>query len=517
MMRLLASLFLALALHAQQPGPAALARLDTHVNIQSATVSLRTLRNTTKQSDAVKAEVDKLMKQGATYLAAGNTGETRRLIYHCLCLLGGKPWTPTTEYAQALLLRTETPIADPSRRLIAHLDQIYPAEYQAKTALRLHVTLHEPLPTPSGPHPGKLLRDAGTLEGLSRDLIDEPFSFDADLAGAGEGPRVLAAELLDGDVSIRKLWIGINIVSGMDARRTEIERHLDSISGHPSTKATILAPFDLARMINLGRRELTRIDFAAEMRQSDELLKALQESRDPLWQSAGSHKRHYQFEEAGEIMPYRVYVPKIYKPGAHLPLVIALHGLGGTEDTFLGRDGAQMATLAEQHGFIVAAPLGYRINGGYGSSIARFTDPARKRSADLSEKDVMNVLKLVSEEYTTDPNRTYLVGHSMGGGGTWYLGAKYAGKWAAIAPIAAPPVTLESDRLIAMPIMACHGDADATVPVQATRNMVARLKERGMSPTYVEVPGASHGSVVAIVMPKIFDFFAQQSRQERNR
>ena len=37
-------------------------------------------------------------------------------------------------------------------------------------------------------------------------------------------------------------------------------------------------------------------------------------------------------------------------------------------------------------------------------------------------------------------------------------------------------------------------------------------KSRGMSPVYVEVPGATHSSVVPIAMPEIFDFLAEHSR-----
>ena len=62
-----------------------------------------------------------------------------------------------------------------------------------------------------------------------------------------------------------------------------------------------------------------------------------------------------------------------------------------------------------------------------------------------------------------------------------------------------------------MPVMVCHGDEDATVPVGASRGMVAAMKQRGMTPVYVEVPGATHGSVVEVVMPKILDFFAEHS------
>ena len=44
---------------------------------------------------------------------------------------------------------------------------------------------------------------------------------------------------------------------------------------------------------------------------------------------------------------------------------------------------------------------------------------------ELSEKDVMNVLELAQKKFNVDPQRTYLMGHSMGGSGTWHLGMKY--------------------------------------------------------------------------------------------
>jgi len=509
---------LATALGAQEQLPTALNLLNARLDIQSAAVTLRTERNLSKASDAVKAEVDRLTGEGAEFMASGNTGEARRRIYHALTLLAGQQWTARQEFAAALLLRTNTRVADLSRPLVAQLSQIYPATLQPQTGWRVHVSMHEGIPGRSGPSPGKLCRDGGVVEGVPRDLIDEPFSFEADSAGCGEGVRVLVAELLDGQTSVRKLWTGIHVVDGFEARAADLRERVKKVSGHESAKATVLAPVDLARLMNLGRREFARADFAAELRHSQDLLRDLEASRDPLWQAVGNHKRHYFFTEAGEIMPYRVYVPSAYKPGARLPLVIVLHGLGGTEDTFLGRGGGLVQKLAEQHRFIVAAPLGYRINGQYGSSIRRFTDAARKRIVEFSERDVLNVLSLVSEEYGTDPDRTYLTGHSMGGGGTWYLGQKYAEKWAAIAPIAGPAPDVSAypfDRLKGMPVLVCHGDADATVPVASSRAMVAALKSRGMSPRYREVAGASHGSVVETVMAEIFDFLAVHSRSSK--
>jgi hypothetical protein len=48
----------------------------------------------------------------------------------------------------------------------------------------------------------------------------------------------------------------------------------------------------------------------------------------------------------------------------------------------------------------------------------------------------MEVLDIAQRELDVDPARTYLVGHSMGGHGTWQIGAIYPDRFAAIAPSA---------------------------------------------------------------------------------
>jgi predicted peptidase len=53
----------------------------------------------------------------------------------------------------------------------------------------------------------------------------------------------------------------------------------------------------------------------------------------------------------------------------------------------------------------------------------------------------MNVLALVEKEYAVDTSRVFLMGHSMGGMGTWYLGQKYADKWAALGVMSGASAT----------------------------------------------------------------------------
>src|SRR5207247_47069 len=55
---------------------------------------------------------------------------------------------------------------------------------------------------------------------------------------------------------------------------------------------------------------------------------------------------------------------------------------------------------------------------------------------DWGRLDALEVLAIAGKSLRTDPRRTYLTGHSMGGHGTWHLGATYPDRWAAIAPSA---------------------------------------------------------------------------------
>jgi poly(3-hydroxybutyrate) depolymerase len=273
-------------------------------------------------------------------------------------------------------------------------------------------------------------------------------------------------------------------------------------------RADIRFPIDRMRNVNRGRLELRTFDPERDFTAAEAIAAAARARKDPFAGRTGDLKRHYTLESAGEILPYRMYVPTTYTGATAFPLIVALHGLGGTEDAFFENYERKLPPLAEQHGYIVAAPLGYRVDGFYGWGLgAPPADPATKRVQDLSEQDVMQVLQRVRQQYKIDQNRIYLVGHSMGAIGTWKIAAKYPDIWAAIGPISGlgAPETLERIRNI--PEIVVHGDDDATVNVSGSRSMVARLKELGAEVRYIEVPGGSHSGVVAPNLNAVVEFF----------
>ena len=63
-----------------------------------------------------------------------------------------------------------------------------------------------------------------------------------------------------------------------------------------------------------------------------------------------------------------------------------------------------------------------------------------------------------------------------------------------------------------IPQFVVHGDADNTVNVSGSRNMVAALKKLNANVTYLEVAGGSHTDVVVPNLEKAFDFLASQKK-----
>jgi predicted esterase len=160
--------------------------------------------------------------------------------------------------------------------------------------------------------------------------------------------------------------------------------------------------------------------------------------------------------------------------------------------------------------------FGGRGFGGGGGGGTAETDPAKVR--ELSEKDVMNVLKMVREQYNVDDNRIYLMGHSMGGAGALYLGVKDAPIWAAIGAVAPAAFGLRPETLAKisdMPLIIIQGDADTTVSPAGTRRWADKAKELNMKYEYHEIPGGDHGSVINTGMPDIFKFFAAHTKAAR--
>lgn len=239
----------------------------------------------------------------------------------------------------------------------------------------------------------------------------------------------------------------------------------------------------------------------------------------------GDQQRHYYFEEAESEMPYRLYVPETYDPETPTPLVVALHGYSGDQDTFF-KVVEDLPNKLEEHGFIFVAPMGYNSGSWYGAGgpAARDDDTSTANViphnglsvTELGEMDVLNVIDIVRGEYNIDPDRTFLMGHSMGGAGTWYVGQKYPDMWAAIAPMSGTGgnfVMHDFEALLEVPMMIAVGELEDN-QIEENRAAVETMNAAGGEAVYLEIEGGDHGSMVPPSTPQVLDFFAAVAQRE---
>jgi len=161
---------------------------------------------------------------------------------------------------------------------------------------------------------------------------------------------------------------------------------------------------------------------------------------------------------------------------------------------------------------------------------------------DWGRLDALEVLAEASKLFRTDPARTYLTGHSMGGHGTWQVGATVPGPWAAIAPSAGwysftsygggssykdpspvekmllrannPSETTNLTRnFLHYGVYVLHGDQDDNVPVEQARHMRELLGEFHPDFAYYERPGAGHWwGNECVDWPPLFQFLKERAK-----
>ena len=457
----------------------------------------------------LKAQIDQVDREIAEATRLGRTAEVRRLIARGQTLLAGGRWTDALDFSNSLTLRTEHVVADSTKPYNVRLEQIYSPSLPLEHPLSAHAFLRgRPAPAAAGvaAQPGEIVKDLGSFDGIGRDLRDSPYLFQFNVRDVPDGPYQLAVEVLNESRSLGTATLPVSLRKDLDQTVARLEA--DAAKAAEDLRPDILFPVDRMRNVNLGRLELRTFDPDKAFAEARSVADAARAGRKPFVKRTGDFKRHYLLQAANEIIPYRMYVPTTYTGSRPFPLIVALHGLGGTEDSFFDGYEKKFPVLAEQRGYIVVAPLGYRVDGSYGWGLGTPpADPNTRRAQDLSERDVMQVLDLVKQHYRIDEDRIYLTGHAMGAIGSWKIAPKYPNIWAALAPFAGSGQPATLDRIRHIPEIVVHGDADPTVNVQGSRAMVDKAKELGIQVKYIEVPGGNHSDVVVPNFPAVFDFF----------
>lgn len=329
-------------------------------------------------------------------------------------------------------------------------------------------------------------------------------------------------DLLRGEADL--LWGGITVGNATTEARDDLVLEA-TLAGQEPIRSPIASlpgcsirkvPFRIGAAGDIGDEELELslrlLDGSGEPLHAEDFSLPV---RDP----SGRHRRTFVSGIDGSVQYFAVTPPA--GPLEHPALFLSLHG-AGVEAT------NQANSYAAKDWGVVVAPTNRR--------------PFGFDWEDWGRIDALEVLAEAERLFDTDPDRTYLTGHSMGGHGTWNLGAHMADRFAAIAPSAGwrdfwsygggaerdledpvaelllraanPSRTLLLERNFEhQGVYVLHGSADNNVPVTQAREMRRRLAEFHSNFAYYEKEGAGHWwGGQCVDWPPLFEFLRQNVR-----
>ncbi|MFK5955376.1 MAG: hypothetical protein QM477_02915 [Planctomycetota bacterium] len=179
------------------------------------------------------------------------------------------------------------------------------------------------------------------------------------------------------------------------------------------------------------------------------------------------------------------FVPSSYAPSKPAPLLMLLHGSGGTGAGML----RSWMRFAEQHGFLLLAPTDPKSQQGYA-----FTQ--RERDEGLE------ALRWMRLHYNVDENQVHLHGVSRGGHMAWDLGVRHSDQFASLVPAIGGPTWIVSggrnnirlvENLFLTPIRQLQGSQDDPRLLRNLRLSFERIRAAGNDDAMlIEFPDLGH-------------------------
>jgi predicted esterase len=182
----------------------------------------------------------------------------------------------------------------------------------------------------------------------------------------------------------------------------------------------------------------------------------------------------------------RVFVPAELKPEHPVPLVVAMHGLGASENMFFEAygDGAALK-LCRERGWML---VGTRAGG--------LLDNAPPVGAIVSE---------LSKRYPIDPKRIFIMGHSMGAAQALEAVQKSPRLFAAAAALGGGASVRNAAGVKGLPVYVACGSEDFAL--SAAKTLVRTLEKAEAKVTFKEFPAIEHIVIVQACLRELYDFF----------
>lgn len=178
-------------------------------------------------------------------------------------------------------------------------------------------------------------------------------------------------------------------------------------------------------------------------------------------------EKRFRFKHDGQARRYLVHVPANYDRQREWPVVVLLHGAGGTARWTLLETG--MAEKADQAGFLLVLPEGLPPEPAKAAMFLYNPPSWNDGSGYWSSQDdvgyIEEVLKDLPRHFSIDDTRIYLTGFSNGASFSFRLACELPDTFAALAPIAGHCFLENPVVANGIPTLYTVGDQDPLIPM----------------------------------------------------
>ncbi|QDT47112.1 Prolyl oligopeptidase family protein [Symmachiella dynata] len=191
-------------------------------------------------------------------------------------------------------------------------------------------------------------------------------------------------------------------------------------------------------------------------------------------------------DDAGD-HKYTVFVPKNYDESKQWPVILFLHsadqrGNDGQAQVEQGL-GPAIKEQADSFPFIAVFPQAEDTKG-------RILTAWSPESPDGAR--ALKILETVEKDFRVDPQQRIVTGWSMGGYGTWLMGAAKPDFWSALVPISGGGDPAIAKTIKDIPVWCFHGAKDPVVKIADDQQVIDALRKLGANPHFTVYPEAEH-------------------------
>jgi predicted esterase len=374
---------------------------------------------------------------------------------------------PEQRWATSLVVRPSARLIDPadgplSVEVVAYYDAQVPRPERAKVRWQIART------------------GGGATDAKEETILNLPTRSSQSVADLPEGDHVIRAEILVDGRTLARHEHALSVVPRLQERLRALRTA--AVGDAPTTERLTLKSLS-KRLAGLAAGEdyETGLPAARLLAEAETLARGAERYYGPT--------RPGQFwltlPAGQDVAPVRLFVPKGLKADKPVPLVVALHGAGCTENYFFdgyGR-GATVRQCKERGWLMVATRAG-----GFGQA-----------------PPVAEVVDDLARLYPVDRRRVYLIGHSMGATHAVEAAQASPGRFAAIAALGGGGNVRRPEAIKGLPVFVGVGGEDFALGW--ARGLAKSLSDAGAAVTAKEYPDVEHIMVVQEALKEVFAFF----------